>query len=186
MNHRAHPRFDDASSLARDVDLMLRIQARDRSALEALYGSYYPGIARFLARFAPDREDIEEIITDTFMVVWTRAGAFRSESRVSTWLIGIAYRVAMRSLRRQKGQRRGRTALMAQESDMTQWLDAAFARLPDEQRVTVTLAYQMGFSVGEISRIMESPIGTVKSRMFLARQHLREWMLEPQTLARTR
>jgi hypothetical protein len=57
---------------------------------------------------------------------------------------------------------------------LKEWLDAALARLPEEQRVTATLAYQMGFSVEEISRIMQSPIGTVKSRMFHARQNLRE------------
>jgi RNA polymerase sigma-70 factor, ECF subfamily len=160
----------------------LRIQTRDRSALEKLYLRYYPRIARFLARFPSAHEDIDEIINDTFMVVWTRAGDFRSESQVSTWIIGIAYRVAMRSLRRQRRQLRSRSALIQQEqyldptpdAELKEWLDAALARLPEEQRVTATLAYQMGFSVEEISRIMQSPIGTVKSRMFHARQNLRE------------
>jgi RNA polymerase sigma factor (sigma-70 family) len=93
----------------------------------------------------------------------------------------------MRSLRRQRRQRRGQSVLIQQEqypaptpdadlpdADLQEWLDAALARLPEEQRVTVTLAYQIGFSVEEISRITQSPIGTVKSRMFHARQNLRE------------
>jgi RNA polymerase sigma-70 factor, ECF subfamily len=176
-----HPRYNQ-TNLARDTDLILRIQACDRSALEELYLCYYPRIARFLARFAPGREDTEEIINDTFMVVWMRARVFRSESHVSTWIFGIAYRVAMRSLRRQKRHRRGRSILNGQEqhqdatpdADLKECLDAALARLPVEQRMTVTLAYQIGFSVEEISRIMQSPIGTVKSRMFHARQNLRE------------
>jgi RNA polymerase sigma-70 factor (ECF subfamily) len=176
-----HPRYNKAN-LARDTDLILRIQARDRSALEELYLCYYPRIARFLARFAPAREDSEEIVNDTFMVVWMRARIFRSESQVSTWIFGIAYRVAMHALRRQRRHRRGQSILSLQEqhedptpdADLKECLDAALARLPVEQRVTVTLAYQMGFSVEEISRIMKSPTGTVKSRMFHARQNLRE------------
>jgi RNA polymerase sigma-70 factor (ECF subfamily) len=176
-----HPRYNKAN-LARDTDLILRIQARDRLALEELYLCYYPRIARFLARFAPAREDTEEIVNDTFMVVWMRARIFRSESQVSTWIFGIAYRVAMHALRRQRRHRRGQSILSLQEqhedptpdADLKECLDAALARLPVEQRVTVTLAYQMGFSVEEISRIMQSPTGTVKSRMFHARQNLRE------------
>jgi RNA polymerase sigma-70 factor (ECF subfamily) len=177
-----HPRYDNVANLARDTDLILRIRARDRSALEELYVCYYPRIARFLARFAPGREDTEEIVNDTFMVVWMRANVFRSESQVSTWIFGIAYRVAMRLLRRRRRHRRGESILSQQEqhqdpapdADLKECLDAALAGLSVEQRMTVTLAYQMGFSVEEISRIMQSPIGTVKSRMFHARQNLRE------------
>ena len=177
-----HPRYNSVANLARDAELVLRIQARDRSALEELYLCYFPRIARFLARFAPGREDTEEIINDTFMAVWMRARVFRSESQVSTWIFSIAYRVAMRSLRRQRRHRRGRSILSLQEqhqdpapdADLKECLDAALARLPAEQRVTVTLAYHIGYSVEEISRIMQSPIGTVKSRMFHARQNLRE------------
>jgi RNA polymerase sigma-70 factor, ECF subfamily len=176
-----HPRHNEAN-LARDGDLILRIRARDRSALEELYLCYHPRIARFLARFAPGREDAEEIINDTFMAVWMRAGVFRSESQVSTWIFGIAYRVAMRSLGWRRRHRRGQSILSRQErhqeptpgADLRECLDAALARLPVEQRVTLTLAYQIGFSVEEISRIMQAPIGTVKSRMFHARQNLRE------------
>ena len=177
-----HPRYNKAN-LVRDADLILRIQARDRLALEELYLCYYPRIARFLARFAPAREDTEEIVNDTFMIVWMRAGMFRSESQVSTWIFGIVYRVAMRALRRQRRHRRGQST---PDADLKECLDAALARLPVEQRVTVTLAYQIGCSVEEISRIMQSPIGTVKSRMFHARQSLRECVLNRELLVECR
>jgi RNA polymerase sigma-70 factor, ECF subfamily len=116
------------------------------------------------------------------MVVWTHAAAFRSESLVSTWIIGIAYRLALRSLRRQKRRsREWSTGILVEQSadparntEETNWLDCALGRLPVTLRTTVTLAYQMGFSVEEISQITKTPVGTVKSRMFHARLKLRD------------
>jgi RNA polymerase sigma-70 factor, ECF subfamily len=165
-----------------DTRLILAIQSRDRAALTQLYLRYQCRLARYLARIAAGREDIEEIVNDTFMVVWTHATAFRSESLVSTWIIGIAYRLAMRSLRRQRRQLPERSAGIsvehcadpARNTEEMNWLDCALGRLPATLRTTVSLAYQMGFSVEEISQITKTPVGTVKSRMFHARLKLRD------------
>jgi RNA polymerase sigma-70 factor, ECF subfamily len=154
--------------------------------LERLYLDYYPRLARFLARMIARSEDIEKIINDTFMVVWTRATAFRSESLVSTWIFGIAYRLMMRSLRGQKMQWPGwpagilkkQCADPAPDTEMTDWLECALGRLPFKLRITVTLAYQMGFSVEEISQITKIPTGTVETRMLHARMRLRELVKE--------
>jgi RNA polymerase sigma-70 factor, ECF subfamily len=165
-----------------DTLLILAIQSRERAALTQLYLRYHRRLARFLARITARREDIEEIINYTFMVVWTRATAFRSESLVSTWIIGIAYRLAMRSLRRQKRQLPECSAGImveqcadpARNTEEMNWLDWALGRLPVTLRTTVSLAYRMGFSVEEISQITKTPVGTVKSRMFHARLKLRD------------
>src|SRR5580704_13870347 len=90
------------SSRERDNELLLAIAAGNRQALEELYLGYHRRLARFLSRFTPRYENIEEIINDTFMVVWLNAKEFRYASQVSTWIIGIAYRTALKSLRRQK------------------------------------------------------------------------------------
>src|SRR5580698_8080610 len=86
----------------RDNALLLAIATGDRRALEELYLSYHRRLARFLSRFTPRYENVEEIINDTFMVVWQSAKDFRNASQVSTWIIGIAYRTALKSVRRQK------------------------------------------------------------------------------------
>jgi RNA polymerase sigma-70 factor (ECF subfamily) len=65
-----------------------------------LYGNYYQRLSRLLARMSVRREDIEEVINDTFWVIWTKAGEFRGASQLSTWIIGIAYRRALNALRR--------------------------------------------------------------------------------------
>src|SRR5258707_7287333 len=86
----------------RDGALLMAIAAGDRRALEELYLSYHRRLARFLSRFTPRYENIEEIINDTFMVVWQNAKEFRNASQGSTWIIGIAYRTALKSFRRPK------------------------------------------------------------------------------------
>ncbi len=175
----------DSSTDCDDLGLIIAVQARDRLAFEKLYLGYYYRLTRFLARFTKSLENIEEIINDTFMVIWMRAKDFRHESKVSTWIIGIAYRTAMKQLRRQRHVSSLQSVGDLPESgdptadiDTTDWLSCALARLPLEQRITLTLAYQMGYSVKEIARITESPVGTVKSRMFHARVKLHEHALE--------
>src|ERR1700727_1889347 len=85
-----------------DFDLLAAVAAGSRAALEQLYHGYHRKLARFLSRFTSRYENVEEIINDTFMIVWQHAKDFRHASQVSTWIIGIAYRTALKSFRRQK------------------------------------------------------------------------------------
>ena len=166
----------------RDSALLVAVAAGDRRALEELYLGYHRRLSRFLARFTPRYENIEEIINDTFMVVWQSAKDFRNASQVSTWIIGIAYRTALKSLRRQKNHTAARslddypeqTVDPTADAEVIDWLRHGLNRLPVEQRLTLELAYNMGHSLEEIAAITECPVGTVKARMFHAREKLRE------------
>ena len=167
-----------------DRELIAAVAGGDRRALEELYLAYHRRLARFLARFTPAYENVEEIINDTFMVVWQSAKDFRNASQVSTWVIGIAYRTAMKSIRRQKNHA-GAANLddcpeqafdPTSETEMHDWLKHGLNRLPAEQRLTLELAYQMGHSVEEIAAITDCPVGTVKARMFHAREKLRQYL----------
>jgi RNA polymerase sigma-70 factor, ECF subfamily len=168
----------------RDSALLVAVAAGDRRALEELYLGYHRRLSRFLARFTPRYENIEEIINDTFMVVWQSAKDFRNASQVSTWIIGIAYRTALKSLRRQKNHTAARslddypeqTVDPTSETEISDWLKHGLSRLPIEQRLTLELAYNMGHSLEEIAAITECPVGTVKARMFHAREKLREYL----------
>src|SRR5476651_1022133 len=90
------------SGKERDSELIIAVASGSRPALEELYLGYHRRLARFLSRFTPRYENVEEIINDTFMVVWQNAKEFRYASQVSTWIIGIAYRTALKSFRCQK------------------------------------------------------------------------------------
>jgi len=167
-----------------DNELLVAISTGDRRALEELYLSYHRRLARFLSRFTPRYENIEEIINDTFMVVWQSAKDFRRASQVSTWIFGIAYRTALKSLRRQKHHAAARsleespeqTVEPTLETEVQDWLAHGLNRLPVEQRLTMELAYHMGHSLEEIAAITDAPVGTVKARMFHAREKLRQYL----------
>jgi RNA polymerase sigma-70 factor (ECF subfamily) len=168
----------------RDSALLLAIAAGDRRALEELYLSFHRRLARFLSRFTPRYENVEEIINDTFLVVWQSAKDFRNASQVSTWIIGIAYRTALKSFRRQKNHAGARsledypeqTVDPTLDTEVHDWLNHGLSRLPMEQRLTLELAYHMGHSLEEIAAITDCPVGTVKARMFHAREKLRQYL----------
>src|SRR5580700_8615754 len=79
-----------------DHELLIAIAAGERRALEELYLGYHPRLARFLLRVTHRYENLEEIINDTFMMVWQNAAEFRGGSQVSTWIFGIVYRMALK------------------------------------------------------------------------------------------
>jgi len=172
------------SAKERDRELLVAVATGSRQALEELYLGYHRRLARFLTRFTPRYENVEEIINDTFMVVWQSAKDFRHASQVSTWIIGIAYRTALKSLRRQKNHTGARslddypeqTVDPMFETEVQDWLQHGLAQLPVEQRLTLELAYHMGHSLEEIAAITDCPVGTVKARMFHAREKLRLYL----------
>jgi RNA polymerase sigma-70 factor (ECF subfamily) len=167
-----------------DRDLLAAVAGGDRRALEQLYLAYHRRLARFLVRFTPAYENVEEIINDTFMAVWRSAKDFRNASQVSTWIIGIAYRTALKSIRRQKNHMGAANLDDCPEqsfdptfdAETRDWLKHGLSQLPPEQRLTLELAYHVGHSLEEIAAITECPVGTVKARMFHAREKLRQYL----------
>jgi RNA polymerase sigma-70 factor, ECF subfamily len=166
---------------ARDRGLLGRIAAHDRTALEALYTLYHRGLARFLTRITYRYELAEEIINDTFWIVWQRAGEFRGASRVSTWIVGIAHRRALATLRHASvrpdvmGDDPAEFAAdPANEVEQRQLLDRALATLPLEQRLALELTCYLGHSCEEVAAITDCPVNTVKTRVFHARRKLQQ------------
>jgi RNA polymerase sigma-70 factor (ECF subfamily) len=165
-----------------DFERLLAVAAGNRAAFEELYLAYHRRLARFLFRFTPRYENVEEIINDTFMTVWQSAKDFRNASRVSTWIFGIAYHTALKSVRRQRHHTAAlnlddypeQTIDPGAETEVQDWLAHGLDRLPLDQRLTLELAYHMGHSLEEIAAITDTPVGTVKARMYHARRKLRE------------
>jgi RNA polymerase sigma-70 factor (ECF subfamily) len=175
-----------APAAAEELDrrLLQRVAGGDRDAFRDLYLRYHRRLARFLARHTHRQEDAEEIINDTLWIVWQRAGEFRGASRASTWIMGIAYRRALKLFRRSatharvmslevSGEEAADGADELQAADDRQILLAALAQLPLEQRLVLEFTYFLDHSCEEIADIMECPVNTVKTRMFHARRKLR-------------
>jgi RNA polymerase sigma-70 factor, ECF subfamily len=186
IKERLQPMTLPAKNSAKEQDnaLLLAVAGGDRRALEELYLGYHRRLTRFLSRFTPRYENVEEIINDTFMVVWQSAKDFRYASQVSTWIIGIAYRTALKSLRRQKNHAAAcnlddcpeQAIDPTVDAEIQDWLTRGLNRLPVDQRLTLELAYHMGHSLEEIAVITGCPVGTVKARMFHAREKLRQFL----------
>ena len=138
---------------------------------------------------------IDEIVNDTMLIVWRKAGTFNGCSKVSTWILGIASRRRLKALERIES---GRAALDVaeivspaaagpEEARMRQEVlgrcSAALDALPAEQRQVVILTYFEGRSYPEIARIVGCPVNTVKTRMFHARRRLRSLLSEGRSAA---
>jgi RNA polymerase sigma-70 factor (ECF subfamily) len=178
------------SGVARERDLIARIGAGDRKAFEELYNLYHRRMARFLTRLTRRYDIAEEVINDTFWVVWRKARTFRGDSQPSTWIFGIAYRKARNAFRASaRSAEQNLTAELApltsaspsDAEELRDWLGRALAQLPLEQRLAVQLCYELGHSCEEIAAIMGCPVNTVKTRLFHARGKLQK--LLPQLAA---
>ena len=169
-----------ASTATQDTELLTRVATGDRAALNELYLGYYPRLRRFLS-LCLQQDSIDEVINDTFMVVWRKSKDFRNASQVSTWIIGIAYRTAIRERRRQK-----RYATWVSLDECTEscvdstaqtetwdWLRQGIESLSRDQQLALQLAYGVGYAVEEIAAMTFVPVGTVKTRLFHARNKLR-------------
>jgi RNA polymerase sigma-70 factor (ECF subfamily) len=178
------PRAPQPGNDLTERELLERIaRSRDQAAFRTLFGNYYQRLSRLLMRMSMRPQDIEEVINDTFWVVWTKAGEFRGASQLSTWIIGIAYRRALNTLRRAKLRPvadhefdEDSVSVGSSEEDETnqQWLSLGFERLPVEQRMALELTYTLGHSCEEVAAILECPVNTVKTRLFRARETLKQ------------
>jgi RNA polymerase sigma-70 factor, ECF subfamily len=163
-----------------ELALIRRVSLRDRAALRELYLLYHRRLSRFLMRLTQRQDLAEEVINDTLLVVWNSAERFRGDSRVSTWIVGIAYRRALKSIRRRRSfellELEATDALVGvdgvQACETQEWIEEALQTLPIEQRMCLELAYVLGHSCEEISVITSCPVNTVKTRLYHARRKL--------------
>lgn len=175
--------ISNASRDETEQRLLRRVALQDREAFRELYIAYHRRLSRFLMRLTRHYEIAEEIINDTMWAVWRQAHNFRFESRVSTWILGIAYRRMLKTLRQLNTRIPHADALdedsLAAPDDMEQseiheWILQGLSQLPLEQRMVLEFAYDLGHSCEEIAAIMDCPVNTVKTRLFHARRKLRD------------
>lgn len=165
--------------------LVRRVAAGDMRAFEELYRIYHPRLTRFLINMLRRPHLVEEALDDTMMVVWRRPDRFTGESKVSTWIFAIAYRTALKALSRLDepqedvdAERRPSAEVGPEQAlgrrQVQKLLLDAMDRLSSDHRVVVDLTYYHEAGYREIAEIMNCPVGTVKTRMFHARQKLKD------------
>lgn len=170
--------------------LLARIAAKDRRAFETIYHRYYRRLFVYLFKMTRRADLVEELVNDVMMVVWQSAARFDGVSRPSTWILGIAYRKALKALSRRSREPveeapsrpfervvEGPERLLVRREEATA-LGRALTHLSPEQRAVVELTYYFGYSYREIAGIVGCPVNTVKTRMFHARRRLRDVLPE--------
>ena len=168
---------------------MARIVAREAEALGELYDQYGQMVFRLLLRLLSAPEPAEELTQDVFDAVWRRASTYRADrGSVRPWVFAIARNRAV-DWRRTKGKPLEREAALKDAfglaaehpvedrviaSLQAERVRAAVSDLPEEQRLVMNLAFWSGLSQSEIAERTGAPLGTVKSRVRLAMQRLRD------------
>ncbi len=169
-----------------DAAAVRAVAAGDQSALRGLYERYGRMIHSIAFRITGDAQAAEECTQDVFMALWRNAGSFDpARSRASTWLCAIGRNKALDAAR--AGSRRPSphdevpevgaapdTADLVTDADSAVQVAEAMAKLPPTQFDVLQLAYFDGLSQSEIATRLGVPLGTVKSRMRLAMDRMRE------------
>jgi len=175
------------ASDAADLALLQRIGHGDRNALRELYTSYYQPLLRFIYRVTGRLDLAQEGVNDVMMVIWRSSGSFGHRSSVSTWIMGIAYRKALKLLAASRRwsdriasvdftdwvERSAPAGEHSDDGDLRDLLDEGLRHLSPEHRAVVELTYFYGCSYEEIAAIAACPVNTVKTRMFHARAKLK-------------
>ena len=191
------PQIPDGPALATDSDLLLvqRTVAGDQRAYGLLVLKYQRRIERLVGRMVRDAELVEDIAQETFIRAYRALHQFRGDAQFYTWLYRIAVNTAKKALvdmRRnpvisenalRSGADDDETSLLDRElstdetpetvmaaKEIAQTVNAAMESLPEDLRQAVTLREIEGLSYEEISEAMNCPIGTVRSRIFRARE----------------
>ena len=178
-----------------DAELLELIVQGRRDALEALYNRYTGAVYSLSMHKLRDSGLAEEVTQDAFFNVWRRASSYNARrGTVRAWLFSIAHNRTIDELRRRKRHQDRiqpnfdmSNRLSDDTNDPVKYTTLEFARieikgalseLRAEQRKIVELAYFGGLTHSEISKLLDQPLGTVKTRMRLALKKLREVMGE--------
>lgn len=173
-----------------DADLLERVAAGDSAALADLYDRYSGMLLGLARRVLHSTADAEEVLQEAFVQVWQQAGRYdRRKSAVSTWLVLLTRSRAIDRLRSRQVKDRTVTNLQQEKRSSHTSPEGAsnvlhherrirlrheMARLPEEQREVLELAFFSGMTQSEIARDTGIPLGTVKTRTLLAMRKLRQ------------
>lgn len=167
-----------------EIALLKRVAGKDDAAFETLYRGYYPRLCRFIGRVTRRPQIVDEVVNDTMLVVWRKAPSYNLHSKVSTWIFAIAFRRALKALKRIDvpvdfdpdeipiQDSAGPEGLLLQHETRAR-ITRALGVLSADHRAVIELTYFEGHSCAEIAEIMRCPVNTVKTRMFHARRRLR-------------
>ena len=182
-----------------DQELVRRVQQGDKKAFDTLVIKYQQRIAKLISRYVRDQDEVLDVAQEAFIKAYRALPRFRGDSAFYTWLYRIAINTAKNYLVAQ-GRRPPATDVDAEEAvyveggarlsdrdtpeqlvqrdEVERVIFDTIDALPEELRTAITLREMEGLSYEEIAETMDCPIGTVRSRIFRAREAI-ETKLKP-------
>ncbi len=173
-----------------DAELVKRVQAGDSAAFDLLVQKYQHKVVNLVGRFVSDHAECQDIAQDAFIKAFRAIHSFRGDSQFYTWL----YRIAANTAKNHLASRARKSPAYAVDVDDAEHYEgesglkdytnpesmlltdeikatvfSAIEKLPDDLKSAITLREIDGLSYEEIAEVMDCPIGTVRSRIFRAR-----------------
>jgi len=179
-----------------DEALIGLVRQHQEAALSVLYDRYGRLVYSLAFNALQDQALAEEITQDVFLRIWNKADTFRAEQgKLVTWMTSITRYRAIDVIRRRNVRPEGNQAAWIEDPgfdlpgdmdveaeveilDSSRQIQKAVAQLPDEQRLVLSLAYFQGYTHSLIAETLGEPLGTVKTRIRLAMQKLRQFLQE--------
>jgi len=177
---------------AADLELVRRVAAGDRGAVDDLYERFRRPAFALARRVLGDEVLAEDVLQDVFLGIWRDPGAFDgSRGSVASWLLAMVHHKAVDAVRREESHRRRRARaeddlVLSEPTQTTDVEDTAWQNLvaervrsalhslPAPQREALTLAYYGGYTQREVAALTDTPLGTVKTRMLAGMRRLKE------------
>ena len=176
-----------------DLSLVRRTKSGDRNAFDTLVIKYQHMLAQVISRYIKSPQQIEDVTQEAFIKAYRGIMSFRGESKFSTWLYRIGVNAALSFLAAERSRiplyepsinpntnepiipqivdNESPERLLATQQ-IGETVSSVLEKLPEELRTTIILREIDGLSYEEIAKIMDSPIGTVRSRIFRARENI--------------
>ena len=174
-----------------DLEIVRRVQRGDKSAFDLLVIKYQHRLAQLVLPYVHDKDDVLDVVQDSFIKAYKALPKFRGDSAFYTWLYRIAINTSKNYLTAQS-RRPPRSDIDANEAEyyeggramhdnttpeanlaqqqIKKAIDQVIGSLPEELKTAISLREFEGMSYDEIAGIMDCPVGTVRSRIFRARE----------------
>ena len=182
-----------------DQELVVRVQQGDKKAFDLLVLKYQLRLSKLVSRFLRNQSDVPDVVQESFIKAYRALPNFRGDSAFYTWIYRIAINTAKNHLVSQsrKSPANSIDVQDAEDYGASEWLkeyasperealaseleatiQQAMSELPSDLREAITLREIEGLSYEDIAEVMDCPIGTVRSRIFRAREAI-DSKLEP-------
>ena len=167
-----------------DLDIVRRMQAGDDDAVRNLYERHGQRLYAYALRLTNDPATAEDVTQSTLVTAWRTAHTFRGEGRLLAWLLGIVHHTALKALRNNPhyledvgaesiSENQPSPEEQAQVKDEKHWVRKGIQSLSSDHRAVLELIFYQSLTLNEAAQVLNIPVGTVKSRLSYARNHLR-------------